>query len=170
MSVNDSRAAGGYPSPPGRTPSPKSDAAVRRSNTSVRRAVAEYTEHVQAAAAAGERVLCWLCNQPISFDVLDPYADDRFEVDHVWPVSTHPEYADDPNNLRPSHRGCNRERGADMEAVHLGWTSIDWEALGDDQQPARPSTRRRHEGEQWSTTEELDPADVARQRLLDDGW
>ena len=149
---------------------PKSEAGKRRSQSSVRRAVAEYTEQVKAAAAAGEQVLCWLCNQPISFDVLDQYAGDHFEPDHVFPVATHPELADDPNNLRPAHRECNRARGTDMEATHLGWTSIDWEALGnDEQQPVRASTPRR-EVDEWSTTEELDPAEVERQQLLDGGW
>lgn len=136
----------------------------------MRRVVAEYTESVKARAAAGETIMCWLCNQPIDMEIDDPYHGEHYEPDHVFPVSTHPQYADDPNNLRPSHRECNTARGTDMEATNLGWTSIDWEALADDeQQPARTSAPRR-EAEEWSTTEELDPAEVERQQLLDGGW
>ena len=68
----------------------------------------------------GGAVVCWLCNQHIDMTIEDIYDDEHFEPDHVFPVSTHPELAADPDSVRPSHRGCNRERGNNMEGLGLG--------------------------------------------------
>jgi 5-methylcytosine-specific restriction endonuclease McrA len=46
--------------------------------------------------------LCAICGQP-------EYADDRFEADHIVPVSRGG--SDHPSNLRAAHRSCNLERG-----------------------------------------------------------
>ena len=103
----------------------------RRAHRAVRAAVDTYRERRKADAAQGETIVCWLCNQPIDMTIADPFDDGVFEVDHVYPVSTHPELADDPDNLRDSHRACNSERSNTMEAVNIGWTSMDWEALAE---------------------------------------
>ncbi|MFC9769423.1 HNH endonuclease [Rhodococcus jostii] len=57
-----------------------------------------------------QRRPCWLCGQVIDYDAPanDPEA---FEPDHYFPVSTHPQLANDPGNLRASHSKCNRHRG-----------------------------------------------------------
>lgn len=59
---------------------------------------------------------CWLCGMEIDYSIprLDPRTntlnDDAWEPDHVLTRTAHPEYAEDPTNLRHSHGGCNRER------------------------------------------------------------
>ncbi len=55
---------------------------------------------------------CWLCDGklgPIDYDA-EPNEPLGFEADHYHPVSTHPNLANDPTNLRPSHVTCNRTR------------------------------------------------------------
>lgn len=120
-----------------------SDEARRaRGRRDVQTAVAAQRADAARRHAAGERVVCWLCNQPIDMTIVDHLDDEFYEPDHVFPVSTHPELAADPDNLRDSHRGCNRERGNDMEGLGLGWTSEDWEGLAylGEQGDAAPSS------------------------------
>lgn len=72
---------------------------------------------------------CWLCGQQnIDYDApYDDYSNDsRFQLDHYWPVSTHPELQEDPANFRPSHAGCNRERGNKAPRPGLGAPSQAW--------------------------------------------
>lgn len=80
------------------------------------------------AECAAADLPCWLCNQPIDYAAAhDDYGnDDRFQEDHYFPVSTHPELQDDPENTRPSHAGCNRERGNGTPAATLGIPSQEW--------------------------------------------
>jgi hypothetical protein len=81
------------------------------------------------AACAEANLHCWLCSQAIDYDAAhDDYGnDDRFELDHYYPVSTHPELQADPANYRPSHAGCNRARGNDTVTSTLAGTlSRDW--------------------------------------------
>lgn len=100
-----------------------------RGRRDVQTAVAAKRSDAEHRHAAGEIVTCWLCNQPIDMTIIDRLDDEFYEPDHVFPISTHPELGADPDNLRDSHRGCNRERGSEMEGLGLGWTSEDWEAL-----------------------------------------
>lgn len=75
------------------------------------------------------RPKCWLCRQEIDYDLdYDASNSGYFQVDHYYPISTHPALAADPNNLRPSHAGCNRERGNGVPLV-LDNCSRDWESL-----------------------------------------
>lgn len=66
-------------------------------------------KHFRAQCAQNNRP-CWLCGQPIDYTIpwKDPHTghinDDAFELDHLYPRSTHPEYAEDPGGFRPSHR------------------------------------------------------------------
>lgn len=53
----------------------------------------------------------------------DPEA---WELDHLFPRSTHPELALDPGNFRHSHQRCNRSRGNRMPSPGLGSLSRDW--------------------------------------------
>lgn len=81
------------------------------------------------ATCATEQQRCWLCAQPIDYTAPhDDYRnDDRFELDHYYPVSTHPELQHDPANFRPSHAGCNRTRGNSTVTSTLdGTLSRDW--------------------------------------------
>jgi 5-methylcytosine-specific restriction endonuclease McrA len=72
-----------------------------------------------------ENARCWLCWQPI--DYLLP-SDNKysFSVDHMHPVSTHPELAEVLANFRPSHLDCNVRRGARPPSLDLGSPSRDW--------------------------------------------
>ena len=46
---------------------------------------------------------CGLCREPFNDKQI-------IEVDHIKEVSTHPELAFDPTNLRAVHRSCHMER------------------------------------------------------------
>lgn len=97
-----------------------------RSHRAVREAIKAFREQ-----AILERPDCWLCGQEIAYEISDPYDDAAFEVDHLYPISKYPELAADPSGFRAAHRGCNRERGSSETVVQLGFTSQDWESLGD---------------------------------------
>ena len=72
---------------------------------------------------------CWICGQQtIDWDAPhDDYGNEsRFEYDHYYPASTHPEFYEDPANGRPSHAGCNRERSNKAPNPSLGSLSREW--------------------------------------------
>ena len=78
---------------------------------------------------AAENACCWLCGMS-HIDYEAPYDDykndDRFQLDHVYPVSTHPEMQHDATNWRASAAGCNRERGNGDPHPPLGLLSRQW--------------------------------------------
>jgi 5-methylcytosine-specific restriction endonuclease McrA len=100
------------------------DAKAVRASRAVRKAIADFT-----AWAMKAKPPCWLCGQAIDYTIDDPYDDGHFEPDHLYPVSTHPEHAADPANLKASHRGCNRKRSNNMKPAGLGNQSRDWENI-----------------------------------------
>ncbi len=67
---------------------------------------------------------CTWCRQPISYDA-PPGSPDAFEADHLYPVSTHPQHAWNPNLLRPAHGRCNRSRGAKPPPTSP-WVQANW--------------------------------------------
>jgi len=69
---------------------------------------------------------CWICGQPIDYSVKRSSTDDAWEGDHRFPRSTHPELADEPANILPAHRRCNRARQAKAGVTQLGTRSRDW--------------------------------------------
>lgn len=75
---------------------------------------------------AAEDLPCWICRQDIDYSITDWTDDEVFEPDHLYVLSEYPEYAEDPTNLRPSHRRCNRVRGNSMHLEGLGQTSKKW--------------------------------------------
>lgn len=90
-------------------------------------------ERTKFLAACKERgTPCWLCGQAIDYTIpwKDPHTgqinDDAFELDHLYPRSTHPELSEDPGNFRASHRSCNRERSNKMPRAGLGGLSRVW--------------------------------------------
>lgn len=89
-------------------------------------------QHKQRAEFKAEHAAldspCWLCGLPIDYTApFDDYGnDDRFQEDHFYPVSTHPELQDDPTNKRPSHAGCNNARGNGAPVLGLGTPSQQW--------------------------------------------
>lgn len=79
----------------------------------------------QAQALKAQRLPCWLCAQPIDYD-LPPDDVMAFSVDHIKPWSTHPELREDPGNLAPAHARCNKQRGAKAPPLGLGLLSRQW--------------------------------------------
>ena len=69
---------------------------------------------------------CWLCGQAIDYTADATSHPDAFNPDHFHPVSSHPELAEDPANLRASHRSCNIARGDGPPMLGLGQTSRAW--------------------------------------------
>lgn len=68
---------------------------------------------------------CHLCGQYVDYDI--PAGEvDSFEVDHFYPVLTHPEMYEDPANFRASHKQCNSQRGAADVKPTLGQLSEAW--------------------------------------------
>lgn len=68
---------------------------------------------------------CWLCRMPIDYDLEWPDPD-AFELDHLYPRSTHPEHTLDPANFRASHKLCNGKRGNSMPTVQIGTHTRRW--------------------------------------------
>ena len=68
---------------------------------------------------------CWLCQQAIDYRIEWP-DEEAWELDHLYPRSTHPELAEDPANFRPSHRLCNLRRGNKMPQPGLGSVKRRW--------------------------------------------
>ncbi|WP_228407116.1 hypothetical protein [Leucobacter muris] len=81
------------------------------------------------AECAAEQAACWICGQD-HIDYEAPFDDwendDRFELDHFYPVSTHPHLQEDPANFRPSAHGCNNERSNGPPRPGLGILSQAW--------------------------------------------
>lgn len=67
-----------------------------------------------------------MCLQKINYDVAPSSTDQAWEPDHRFPVKTHPELAEVPENILPSHRGCNRSKRDKAGITNLGSRSRDW--------------------------------------------
>lgn len=81
------------------------------------------------AQCAEQDAACWLCGQKhIDYEAAhDDYDNgNRFELDHFYPVSTHPDLQHDPANFRPSAHDCNNDRGNGAPRPGLGILSQDW--------------------------------------------
>lgn len=86
-----------------------------------KRAAAQFQRECREVDAS-----CWLCGQRILYDEDSTAHPDAFQLDHLHPVSTHPDLAEDPANFRPSHRSCNIARGNNDPAPGLGLNSRVW--------------------------------------------
>ncbi len=71
-------------------------------------------------------VPCHICGQPIDYSLPSGEDPNSFEVDHFYPVDTHPELFEDPENFRTSHKGCNASRGYREVRPTLGVPSEAW--------------------------------------------
>ena len=74
---------------------------------------------------AEHQLPCALCGEAID-TTLPSDNPEAFEYDHRLPIKTHPELADDPTNGQPSHRRCNRNKGAGTAHPGLGDPSEVW--------------------------------------------
>ena len=73
------------------------------------------------------RAVCHICGQPIDYFVKPSSTPDSYEPDHIVPVSKRPDLELDLNNIKASHRRCNRTRGDGIRGTKdLGVQSRDW--------------------------------------------
>ena len=77
-----------------------------------------------AANLRAQQLPCYLCGQPIKYDV-DQGHPESFTVDHKRSLIGHPHLAEDPANLVPAHRKCNSHKST-KTAAPLGATSENW--------------------------------------------
>ncbi|NWL34441.1 hypothetical protein [Paenarthrobacter nitroguajacolicus] len=68
---------------------------------------------------------CWLCGMDIDYTLAWP-DEQAWELDHLYPRSTHPQHAEDPANFRHSHSLCNNRRSNRMPDADLGEPSEQW--------------------------------------------
>ena len=69
---------------------------------------------------------CHICGQPIDYALKPSSTPDAWEPDHRFTVKSHPELAELPENILPSHRRCNRARGDKASIDNLGNQSRNW--------------------------------------------
>jgi 5-methylcytosine-specific restriction endonuclease McrA len=72
-----------------------------------------------------KRLPCWLCGLPIDYAAAkgEPLS---FTADHVQPITTHPDLALDPTNLKPCHHRCNSRRQDGPPKPDVGAPSRPW--------------------------------------------
>lgn len=73
-----------------------------------------------------QHAVCWLCGMPIDYAATKNTTDDSFNLDHMFPVSKHPELQFDPAGFKPSHTSCNRLRGNSDPPAPIGVLSRQW--------------------------------------------
>src|SRR5699024_1749125 len=96
-------------------------------STSYGRSTRRYKKHRKdfREHSANTNAPCWLCKQPIDYRIEWP-DDDAIELDHLYPVSSHPAHPEDPANFRAYHRLCNLQRSNRMPTGRLGNPSRKW--------------------------------------------
>lgn len=57
------------------------------------------------------RAVCHICGEPIDYSIPASSAPLAWEPDHILPFSVAPEMELDLNNIKASHKRCNRQRG-----------------------------------------------------------
>jgi hypothetical protein len=69
---------------------------------------------------------CAICGQATIDWAAERHDPDAFELDHIQPVSTHPQMQFDAANVQPTHSRCNRHRGPGRIVATIGQTSEAW--------------------------------------------
>lgn len=72
-------------------------------------------KYIRALAWERDRkahAVCGICGQPIDYMLEPSSCDLAYEPDHIATFAKHPEKELDLQNIRASHRKCNRARGA----------------------------------------------------------
>lgn len=72
------------------------------------------------------RAVCHICGQPIDYSIPASSAPLAWEPDHVLAYAIAPELELDLNNIKASHRQCNRQRGTGTHDNDLGRRSRIW--------------------------------------------
>lgn len=69
---------------------------------------------------------CWICGGAIDYDAKPSTTPNSWEPDHRHSVKSHPELAEVPENVLPSHMACNRSKGAKAGISNLGKRTREW--------------------------------------------
>ena len=70
---------------------------------------------------------CHICGEPIDYFVQPSSTPDSYEPDHIVPVHMRPDLELDLNNIKASHRRCNRQRGDGTNGTNvIGQRSRIW--------------------------------------------
>ena len=69
---------------------------------------------------------CWICGGKIDYSAKPSSTPDSWEPDHRFSVKSHPELAEVPENVLPSHMRCNRAKGDRAGISNLGTRSREW--------------------------------------------
>ena len=83
-------------------------------------------QRLDADPATRSQAACWICGQRIDYDAAPGSSEDSHELDHIRPVSSHPELQEDPSNFAHAHRRCNGTRGVRDPRGDLGDVVDDW--------------------------------------------
>ncbi len=67
-----------------------------------------------------EHAPCWICGGAIDYDARPATSGDSHNLDHLHPVSTHPDLQNDPEGFRHAHDSCNKSRGNASPSLGLG--------------------------------------------------
>jgi hypothetical protein len=76
------------------------------------------------ARCQATNAVCWRCRQPIDYRAR-PQTPCAFEIDHRYPVRTHPHLQYESSLFEASHSKCNRSRGS-RPAPTGEWVRADW--------------------------------------------
>lgn len=108
---------------PGQTPHTKQ----RTTTTMSRSGRWPYVRRMAWDRDRKHRAACHICGQPINYFLQPSSCDDAWEPDHVIPVAMAPDLELDLNNIKASHRRCNRARGDGTNGENvLGMQSRVW--------------------------------------------
>lgn len=69
---------------------------------------------------------CHICGGRIRYDVKPSSTSDSWEPDHRYSVKHHPELAEVPENVLPSHMSCNRSKRDKAGINNLGMRTREW--------------------------------------------
>ena len=90
----------------------------------------EKDRHTFFTTCKANHTPCWLCGMPIDYDAAPNTTDDSYNLDHLYPVSKHPDLQHDPAGWRPSHTQCNNLRGNRDPHTPIGHQSRHWLPTG----------------------------------------
>ncbi|TFD80868.1 hypothetical protein [Cryobacterium psychrophilum] len=85
-----------------------------------------YDEGKKLDAKGDREANCWLCKEPIDYTATPSTTPSSHNLDHFFPVSTHPDAQEDPTNFRHAHMLCNQSRGKNAPSLGIGEAVADW--------------------------------------------
>jgi 5-methylcytosine-specific restriction endonuclease McrA len=116
-----------YDDTPETQPKPTTPTTTRATNIRTIRSSAEYRRTQQKARnhAAQTKQPCWLCGQPINYQLKHPHPK-AWTLDHAIPIKQNPALILQPTNFRSAHWDCNTHRGTDQPTTTRTQPSENW--------------------------------------------